>query len=261
MTRRELHGVWLGLRPYAVVDALQQELVLARIRGAAPDTVLLLEHEPVVTLGRRADASHVLLSEQALRARGIALSQTSRGGDVTAHAPGQLVGYPIVDLSPDRCDVRRYVRSLTEVMRSIALAHGISAGEVAGLIGLWVDLDRPTAFSADRDGARLAKLGAIGVRIAHWVTSHGFALNLTTAPDVFRTIVPCGIREHGVTSVREITGTHPETRAEGVRALDALATALGGEVVSFTDRSDGPLEPWIDELRRASGAADAAEAR
>src|SRR5258707_378083 len=83
---------------------------------------------------------------------------------------------------PERCDVRRYVRSLTEVMRSIAAAHGISAGEVAGLVGLWVDLDRPASFSADREDARLAKLGAIGVRIAQWVTSHGFALNLTTAP-------------------------------------------------------------------------------
>jgi lipoyl(octanoyl) transferase len=254
---RKLRGVWLGLRPYGVVDVLQQELALARIRGDVPDTVLLLEHEPVVTLGRRADGSHVLLSEEALRARGIALARTSRGGDVTAHAPGQLVGYPIVNLAPDRCDVRRYVRSLTEVMRRVAAVHGIASGEVSGFIGLWVDLEHVASFSAEREDARLAKLGAIGVRISHWVTTHGFALNLTTAPDVFRTIVPCGIREHGVTSVRELTGESPDVRAEAARAFEIFAETFGAEVDSFVDRSGTELEPWIHELRAAGAATTA----
>ena len=253
--RRKFRGVWLGRRPYGIVDALQKELARARLLGHAPDTVLLLEHEPVVTLGRRADPSHVLLSEEALRARGVEYVQASRGGDVTLHAPGQLVGYPVLNLAPDRQDVRKYVRDLAETMRRVALRHGVSGGEVEGLVGLWVDLDSVSDWPGARAGARLAKIGAIGVRISQWVTCHGFALNVSTAPDLFRMIVPCGIREHEVTSIFELSRTRPGIHAEAAAALESLAAVMDADILRFDDLSAAPLEPWLDELR-AGNALD-----
>lgn len=242
MTRRSLRGIWLGRRAYEAVYALQRRLHDQRASGALGDTVLFLEHEPVVTLGRRADRSHILLELDALRARGWDCAETDRGGDVTLHAPGQLVCYPIVDLAPDRCDVRRYVRDLAETMRRVAARHGIDSGEVAGMVGLWVDRSSPAKF-LDADGpprtdADLAKIGAIGVRISKWITMHGFALNLTIDSDVYRVIVPCGISGHGVTSVRELTGRQPDTYEEAQSAFRSL-----GEVLSA---GTGALEDWSD---------------
>jgi lipoyl(octanoyl) transferase len=167
-------------------------LAAARQRGEAPDTLLLLEHEPVLTLGRRADPSNVLLSAEALAARGIERFETGRGGDVTYHGPGQIVAYPVFDLAPDRKDVRRYVTELEEVMIRVAARHGIVAERVAGLNGAWVDQRR--------------KIGAVGVRISRWITTHGLALNVSTALDAFELIVPCGIRDRGVTSIAVETG-------------------------------------------------------
>jgi lipoyl(octanoyl) transferase len=181
-----LHVQKLGRRDYASVLALQEQLHEQRRAGAIPDTLLLLEHTPVITLGRGAKPEHVLLSAEALRARGIELHEIGRGGDVTYHGPGQLVGYPILDLAPDRADVRRYVANLEEVMIRVAAAHGLAAQRIAGLNGTWIEN---------------RKLGAVGVRISHWVTMHGFALNVTTALDAFELIVPCGIRDKQVTSL------------------------------------------------------------
>jgi lipoyl(octanoyl) transferase len=183
---RELVVERLGQRDYASVLALQEDLHERRRRGEIPDTLLLLEHTPVITLGRAAKREHILLSDDQLRARGVDVHEIGRGGDVTYHGPGQLVGYPILDLAPDRCDVRRYVASLEETMIRAAAHYGITAGRIAGLHGTWV---------ADR------KLGAVGVRIGHWVTMHGFALNVTTALDAFDLIVPCGLRDKQVTSL------------------------------------------------------------
>ena len=187
----------LGLIGYDRALELQRDLVERRKRGEIPDQLLLLEHPDVITLGvkTRSERTHVLESDAALAARGVSVVETGRGGDVTYHGPGQLVGYPILDLKPDRCDVHRYVRDLEEVLIQVAAAFGISAGRVPGLTGIWVG-------PPDREG----KLAAIGVRISRWVTSHGFALNVNTDLSRFDLIVPCGITGKGVTSLERLLG-------------------------------------------------------
>lgn len=184
---RHLEVVRLPRTRYGDGVALMEERVQARIREEAPDTLFLLEHEPVITLGRRADENNIVVSREALEARGVEVFETGRGGDVTYHGPGQIVGYPVIDLKPDRKDVRRYVADLEQVMIDVCGTYGIEAGRVDGMIGAWIE------------GRR--KIGAIGVRISKWVTSHGFAFNVTTALDAFQLIVPCGIRDKGVTSL------------------------------------------------------------
>jgi len=183
----------LGTIGYQAALDLQAQLVEQRKQGLIPDQLLLLEHPPVITLGVRTrnDRSHVLESEAALAAKGVGLFETGPGGDVTYHGPGQLVGYPIVDLKPDRCDVHRYVRDLEEVLIRAVDAFGVRAGRIEGLTGIWV---------GDQ------KLAAIGVRISRWVTSHGFALNVNTDLSHFGLIVPCGITDKGVTSLERLLG-------------------------------------------------------
>jgi lipoyl(octanoyl) transferase len=248
---RVLRGVWLGRRPYEPVFALQQRLHAARASGSTGDTVLYLEHTPVITLGRRANLAHVLVGSDALRQRGWDFVQTDRGGDVTLHAPGQLVSYPIVDLSPDRCDVRRYVRDLAETMRRVAERHGVAAGELPGLVGLWVDRASPARFPVRQrhegggDKRDMAKIGAIGVRISRWVTMHGFALNLSLESDVFRVIVPCGISAHGVTSIRELTGNAPDTQEEAQAAFAAFGDVHGATAGEVEDWSVKNIEDLV----------------
>jgi lipoyl(octanoyl) transferase len=159
---------------------------------------------------------------------------TGRGGDVTLHAPGQLVCYPILDLAPDRCDVRRYVADLRETMRRLAADFGVAGGAAEGLIGLWVDAARPGQWQDAEHAGKLAKLGAIGVRISRWVTMHGFALNLTTDLSLYDLIVPCGISAHGVTSIEALTGHAPSVRDLAPRAFELLAEVLGAEAMSFS---------------------------
>ncbi len=186
----------LGLVAYETALDLQCELVVARQAGEARDQLLLLEHPAVITVGvsGRTHRDHVLVSLAELRDRGIDVLDVPRGGDVTYHGPGQLVGYPIIDLKPDRCDVHRYVRDLEEVLIRTAASFGVVAGRVAGLTGVWVGND---------------KLAAIGVRLSRWVTSHGFALNVAADLDQFRLIVPCGLAGRGVTSLERLTGAVP----------------------------------------------------
>ncbi len=215
--------MWVGTRPYEPVLRLQERLCAARATGRIVDTVVLLEHTPVVTLGRGADPSHVLFDKETLSERGVDVVTTNRGGDVTLHAPGQLVAYPIFDLSPDRRDVRRYVRDLAETMRRMVLRHGISAGTVPDLIGLWVDRASIEAWPGPEHAVELAKIGAIGVRVSRWVTMHGFALNLSPETDLFRLIVPCGIANYGVTSVLDLTRVAPDMRAEAEATAMILA--------------------------------------
>jgi lipoyl(octanoyl) transferase len=216
---RDLTVRRLGLVPYAEALELQRQLVEQRRADQIPDQLLLLEHPPVITLGVKArnDRSHVLETPERLAEQGIELFETGRGGDVTYHGPGQLVGYPIVDLSPDRRDVHRYVRDLEEVLiRSVAV-FGVNAGRSPGLTGVWVGN---------------AKLAAIGVRIARWVTSHGFALNVGTNLDHFRLIVPCGISDKGVTSLEELTG--------GRVALNEVEAAVCNAFAAVFDRRVTP---------------------
>jgi len=227
--KRTLDGIWLGRQRYAPVHALQERLFQARGEQRIGDTVLFVEHEPVITFGRGAHDEHVLGAEAELARDGVDLVRTGRGGDVTLHAPGQLVAYPILDLSPDRRDVRRYVRDLAETMRLVAADSGVAAGLVARYIGLWVDAASPERFPGEEQLVAPRKIGAIGVRISRWITMHGFALNLATDLSLYRYIVPCGIREFGVTSVRELTGRAPTVRAAAERALEALASVFDAE--------------------------------
>ena len=190
----------LGLVPYADALAIQRALVEERRANKVDDLLLLVEHPHVLTLGVRGDGgrSHILATDEALAARGIDVHETGRGGDITYHGPGQIVGYPIVDLKPDRCDVHRYVRDLEDVLIRTAASYGVEAGRVDGLTGVWVGRD---------------KLAAIGVRISRWITSHGFALNVSTNLDYFDLIVPCGIPDRGVTSLGRLLG-RPVDRGE-----------------------------------------------
>lgn len=231
--KRTLRGIWLGRRAYEPVHTLQRTLVEKRQAGEVGDTVLFVEHEPVITLGRGAHTQNLLVSSEALAERGVERIETGRGGDVTLHAPGQLVCYPILDLAPDRCDVRRYVGDLTETMRRVAQSWEIESGPIDDMIGLWVDRDAPGRWEGPKSASNVVKLGAIGVRISRWVTMHGFALNLTTDLNLFGLIVPCGISEYGVTSVEALTGTKPDTRETAEQSLTILAEVLGATASEF----------------------------
>ena len=187
----------LGIIGYQEALDLQRELVERRRNDEIPDQLLLLEHPPVITLGVKARSSrlHVLESDEGLAAKGVGLFETGRGGDVTYHGPGQLVGYPIFNLKPDRCDVHQYVRDLEEALIRTVASFGIAGRRIKGLTGVWVG----------PDGGE-EKLAAIGVRISRWITSHGFALNVNTRLEHFGLIVPCGITDRGVTSMERLLG-------------------------------------------------------
>jgi lipoyl(octanoyl) transferase len=193
-SERRLEVRQLGLVPYAEALSMQRQLVEERRAGRIEDVLLLVEHPHVLTLGVKGDGgrSHVLASAGILAARGVEIHEAGRGGDITYHGPGQIVGYPILDLRPDRCDVHRYVRDLEEVLIRTAADFGVDAGRVEGLTGVWTGPDRR------------AKLAAIGVRISRWITSHGFAFNASTDLGFFDLIVPCGISDRGVTSLQQL---------------------------------------------------------
>lgn len=188
----------LGVVRYADALELQRALVEDRRADRIPDTLLLLEHPHVLTLGvkRGGGRDHIIASPERLAALGVTVSEAGRGGDVTYHGPGQIVGYPIVSLKPDRQDVHRYVRDLEEVLIRACGDFGVTAHRLEGLTGAWVN---------DRTNG-LEKIAAIGVRIARWVTSHGFALNVNADLDYFQLIVPCGIGDRGVTSLQAQLG-------------------------------------------------------
>lgn len=185
----------LGLVPYADGLELQRHLVEERKADRIPDTLLLLQHPHVLTVGVKKDGrAHILASPDRLSSLGVEVFETGRGGDVTYHGPGQLVGYPILNLDPDRRDVHQYVRDLEEVMIRVCADYGLDAGRVKGFSGAWIGDE---------------KIGAIGVRISRWITSHGFAFNVATDIEFFNLIVPCGIADRGVTSLQAQLGHEP----------------------------------------------------
>jgi lipoyl(octanoyl) transferase len=216
--------VWnRGLIDYGEALVLQKSLVEQRRAAAIGDLLLLVEHPAVLTLGVRGDGgrSHILASDEELTSRHIDVFEAGRGGDITFHGPGQIVGYPIIDLNPDRRDVHKYVRDLEEVLIRVAADYGIRAGRVPGLTGVWVGKE---------------KLAAIGIRIQRWITSHGFALNHTTDLSGFDLIVPCGIADRGVTSLQKLGCTASRSEVEAAVALHFAA--VFDRVVQ-----DGPPEP------------------
>lgn len=247
---------FIGRQRYEPVHELQQRLVALRAEGLTEDLILLVEHEPVVTLGRSAKETNLLLGQTAYANMGVDVVHTARGGDVTYHGPGQLVCYPILQLPIERQDVRKYVRSLSEVMILLAREYGVEAGVVDGLIGVWVDRAKPTEWAGSPWADELAKIGAIGVRLSRWVTMHGFALNLTINLAAFQIIIPCGIKDHGVTSIQDLTGQAPSIRDAAFGARNALARGLDLPIADVEDISEAP-----DLLTALVGAHLAARAR
>lgn len=213
---------YLGVVSYAAAHQLQHELVELRQRDEIHDTFLLLEHPHVITLGRAANRANVLINEATRTERGVELFETGRGGDVTYHGPGQLVGYPIIKLQPGEQDIRRYVRNLQEVLIRAARDFGVEAEPRGGdFVGVWVGDE---------------KLAAIGIRISRWVTMHGFAFNVTTDLDYFQMIVPCGITDHGVTSLQKLLG-HP-------LELRTVATTVARHFAEVFDRQITINDQW-----------------
>ena len=203
----------LGVVPYGEALRMQQALVEERRAGRIRDLLLLLQHPPVITLGvRRSSRANVTASDAVLASRGIEVHDAGRGGDVTYHGPGQIVGYPILDLRPDRCDVHRYVRDLEDVMIRVCQDYGVGAGRVDGMSGAWVGSE---------------KIGAIGVRISRWITSHGFAFNVNTRLEDFQLIVPCGIADRGLTSLEKLTGRARSIEEVEDRIIHRFAEVFG----------------------------------
>ena len=194
----EMRVEWLGRMEYRAAWEVQRKRAAQRLAGEIPDTLLLLEHPPTLTLGRAADRSHIVAAAERLEREGVAVVESDRGGDVTYHGPGQLVGYPIFNLreAPHQPDLHRYVRAIEETMIRTVAAFGVPAGRFPGYPGVWTGLDT----------AHPTKIAALGIRLSRWITQHGFALNVQTDLSHFDLIVPCGIHDYGVTSLTRLLG-------------------------------------------------------
>lgn len=215
---RELNVRWLGSLPYGEALELQRQLVEQRRADQIPDQLLLLEHPHVITLGTASHDENILVDEEQRRLLGIELFSAGRGGDVTYHGPGQLVGYPILDLKPDRCDLHRYVRDIEEALMRALAHYGLPCTRQPGLTGVWLGEE---------------KVAAIGVRVSSgWITSHGFALNVDNNLQFFDAIIPCGIRDHGVTSLAHALGRNVAMEEVTRVVADAFAHVFERVVVS-----------------------------
>ena len=240
--RPSLLVVSLGLRPYLETLELQRAVARARIAGAvAEDVLLLVEHPPVVTLGRATKAQHLTTPASQLAEQGIELHEVERGGDVTFHGPGQLVGYPVVDLKRHRRDLHWYLRQVEEALIVALAGAGVPAGRHAGYTGVW---------TGDGEGASWVprrKIASIGVHARDWVTWHGFALNVTTDLSYFGLIVPCGIGGVQMTSVARERGG-----AADMREVEQLVAGAFGRVFSLAPRAV-PLDALALDLLTAAG--------
>lgn len=233
--------VELGLISYAEAWSLQKRLVAARKAGAIEDVLLLCEHPHVITLGRNGKREHLLASEPVLKQKGVEFHASDRGGDITYHGPGQIVGYPILNLGAIRRDVVWYVRMLEEAMIQATAEFGLGAERVAGKTGIWV-----------RSEEKGEKLAAIGVHISRWVTSHGFAYNVATDLRYFDLIVPCGIADCRATSLEKLLGR----RVEYQEVAPRLAKYLG-EVFTLEMKPAG-REFLLEKLAEAEAPAPVA---
>jgi lipoyl(octanoyl) transferase len=205
----------LGLVDYGEGLRLQQELIAQRKAGTIPDTLLLLEHPHVYTLGRNAKRANLLVTEERLAEIGAQIFETDRGGDITYHGPGQLVGYPIFDLTQHRRDIAWYMRSLEEVFIRVAKDYGIDAARLAGAPGVWIGNE---------------KLVALGVHISRWVTSHGFAFNISPDLGYFDHIVPCGLKDKGVTSLARLLGREVSMEEAIERTIEHVGAVFDFEM-------------------------------
>lgn len=215
---------------YGAAWELQKRLQQARIEGRIPDVVLLVQHPPVVTLGRRAEQANVLAPRETLEAAGVGLYEVERGGDVTLHGPGQVTGYPILSLDDHGRDLHLYLRNLEEAMIRVLARYDLVGTRVEGMTGVWVD------------GAKVA---AIGVKVKRWVTMHGFAFNVDLDLDLYRWIVPCGIADKPVTSLEKLRAPAP------CPGLDVVAGQLFHELTEVFGLAGEPRS--LDELEAALG--------
>jgi lipoate-protein ligase B len=241
MKKRACEIIDLGLCPYEEAYALQKETVrskadASKTGGSKGDTLILVEHPPIITTGRRGGSEHICASPDTLRSAGIEAIEVDRGGDVTYHGPGQIVGYPIVQLQEDEQDIKRYVTYLEEILIRTAADFGVKAHRAEGLRGIWVGNE---------------KLAAIGVRIAQWTTLHGFAMNVSTDLRDFDLIVPCGLHGRGVTSLEKLLGKAPSIQDVEDRLIFHAAQMLDRETAeaAATSLPNEVFLPRVDEAQ------------
>jgi lipoyl(octanoyl) transferase len=251
---KELLAVDLGLVEYGAAWELQRRVVAARKAGGMPDVLLMCEHPHVITLGRNGKRTNLLASDRVLGEMGVSFFETNRGGDITYHGPGQLVGYPILNLSEIRRDVGWYVRSLEEAMIRASAELGVSGRRVAGWTGVWVggksEVKEVKEFEEVKDEEKLA---AIGVHLSRWVTSHGFAYNVSTDLRYFDLIVPCGIAGKRATSLEKLLGRRAEIKEVAPRIAAHLGAIFGLELrAAAPDALEAMLRQFEDQPVGAS---------
>ena len=240
----------LALTPYAFACELQREVVEARKANAIPDVLLFCEHPHVITLGRNGVRDNLLAGERVLRQMSVEFHETDRGGDITYHGPGQIVGYPILDLTQHRRDVRWYVEQMEEVMIRTAADYGLNARRVMCRHGIWIDT--PTGVEpADEE-----KLAALGVHLSRWVTSHGFAFNVSTDLRYFDLIVPCGIKDKRATSLERALGRAVKIEEARERLEAHFAEIFGCKAQRMTlDELKGALKSATAEAPAVAGTS------
>ncbi len=244
--------VWVvraGQVPYAYAREAQKALETARYADEVPDLLLLLEHPPVYTKGRRTTADELPMGEGWYRMQGIDVTETDRGGRVTYHGPGQLVGYPIVSLKPYGDDVASYVRRMERVMIESLAAHDVEAGCIEGLTGVWTagpEPGDPEAFAAGIEAAR--KIGSIGVHVNRAITTHGFAINVNNDLQPFEWVVPCGIEACRMTSVASELGAEQDLQAFGSTVADRFAAVYDRQPVEFASARLAELVDGVGAL-------------